>query len=84
MMLDWELSSNCGYMTLDSPPYAFINTVQNNLEANGIKAEHVSNNVLKESFHLNYPDNVNGLLERTGGILLANKCLAAVRVILNR
>ncbi|XP_028400345.1 peroxisomal sarcosine oxidase-like isoform X2 [Dendronephthya gigantea] len=39
----------------------------------------VNNKELKEKYMFNYPPDMRGLLEPTGGILLANKCLQAVQ-----
>jgi hypothetical protein len=73
--------SNCGCLTIDSPPYTSINKIKDNLASNGIKTERVSNRELKLKYRLNYPVGHQGLLEPTGGMLLASKCLAAVQVL---
>ena len=75
-----SIFSNCGCLTIDSPPYTSINHVRDNLASNGIKTEAVSNKELKEKYRLNFPSGHQGLLEPTGGMLLASKCLAAVQV----
>ncbi|CAB3983049.1 peroxisomal sarcosine oxidase-like [Paramuricea clavata] len=74
-----KLFINCGCLTIDSPPYTSINHVRDNLTSNGIKTEPVSNKELKEKYRLNFPSGHQGLLEPTGGMLLASKCLAAVQ-----
>ena len=74
-----KLFINCGCLTIDSPPYTSINQIRDNLASNGIKTVPVSNQELKSKYRLSFPPDYRGLLEPTGGMLLASKCLAAVQ-----
>lgn len=74
-----KLFINCGYLEIDDYPYTSISNISDNLKSNGIKEELLTSKELKDKYMLNFPNSVIGLLERAGGILLANKCLLAVQ-----
>ncbi|XP_028400342.1 peroxisomal sarcosine oxidase-like [Dendronephthya gigantea] len=78
-MANEKLFINCGCLTVDKPPYTEINHIKDNLAANGIETKPVNNEELREKFRLNYPADRQGLLEPTGGMLLASKCLRATQ-----
>jgi hypothetical protein len=65
---------------MDDHPYTAHKEILAQFKRNGISSEVLSSKQLKEKYHFDYPDSVQGLLERTGGILLASKCLRAVQV----
>lgn len=79
-MMSCCLFRNCGYLEIDDYPYTSISNISDNLKSNGIKEELLTSKELKDKYMLNFPNSVIGLLERAGGILLANKCLLAVQV----
>ena len=65
---------------MDDYPYMAHKELLENFEKNGISSEVLSSKQLKEKYHFDFSESVRGLLERTGGILLASKCLRAVQV----
>ena len=65
---------------MDDYPYTTRKGVLRNLKDNGISSEILSSRELKEKYHFAFPESVQGLLEKTGGVLLASKCLRAIQV----
>ena len=84
-MLDTVLFffSNCGYLEIEDYPYTTLQEILANLQENGISSEMLSSQQLKEKYHFDVPESMQGLLERTGGVLLASKCLRAIQVTRN-
>ena len=74
-----QLFVNCGYLEMDDYPYNAHKVILENFEKNGVPSEVVGSKQLKENYHFDFPESVRGLLEKTGGILLASKCLRAVQ-----
>ena len=58
-----------------------MKTILANLKANNIASELLNTKQLKEKYNFNFSESVKGLLEETGGILLASKCLQAIQVL---
>ncbi|CAB4014777.1 peroxisomal sarcosine oxidase [Paramuricea clavata] len=75
-----QLFINCGYLEIEDYPYTTLQGILANLQDNGISSEMVNAQQLKEKYHFDVPESMQGLLERTGGVLLASKCLRAVQV----
>ena len=67
-------------MQVDNSPYHEVNKIANNLKSNGISGEYLTSQQLKDKYMLDYPNSFVGLLEKSGGVLLASKCLQAVQV----
>ena len=74
--------SNCGYLEMEDYPHTTLQGILENFQENDVPSEMLSSKQLKEKYHFDFPESVQGLLERTGGILLASKCLRAVQVIM--
>ncbi|CAB4038043.1 Peroxisomal sarcosine oxidase, partial [Paramuricea clavata] len=64
---------------MEDCPYTTLNQILANFKANGITNELLNAKQLKEKYNFDFPASVKGLFERTGGILLANKCLRALQ-----
>jgi hypothetical protein len=65
---------------MEEPPYTILKETLANFKANGIASELLDAEQLKKKYNFNFPVNVKGILERTAGVLLANKCLRAIQV----
>lgn len=70
---------NCGCLTIDDSPYTNLKKVADNLKSSGITGEFLTSQELKDKYNLDFPSSFVGLFEKTGGVLLASKCLRAIQ-----
>ena len=71
--------SNCGFLRMEEHPYMTLKEILVNFRANGIASELLSAEQLKKKYNFDFPVNVKGVFEKTGGVLLASKCLRVIQ-----
>ncbi len=64
---------------MEDYPYTTLKEILANFKSNDI--ELLNAEQLKKKYNFDFPESVKGVLERTGGVLLANKCLRAIQVM---
>ena len=72
---------NVGELTVEDGPGKGLNEIRKSLDAAGEIYEVLSSQKMKQRFpELSYPPSYTGVLERSAGILKADKCLRVLQV----